>query len=149
MIKHGLIASCFLFLFGCSNNEQIFEPNSSEPSCSTNPNCNICTADEKTCHNCNDPYFAENGVCKKCSENCAECGSAQVCSKCKNGYGRNEQDRCEQCVSNCLECDGSPGTSCTTCGAGYYIDGTEGNYTCKLCKKDDMSKTACQKSESA
>ncbi|KAI5622037.1 proprotein convertase subtilisin/kexin type 5, partial [Silurus asotus] len=77
-------------------------------------------------------------MCRKCSENCKKCTSANICTECKPGlslqgnrcqltceagtYYNGHKRMCEQCHPACATCAGTGVEACTKCAEGYYLE---------------------------
>ncbi|XP_062855358.1 proprotein convertase subtilisin/kexin type 5b isoform X1 [Trichomycterus rosablanca] len=77
-------------------------------------------------------------TCRKCSENCKKCTSANVCTECKprlslqgnkcqlncepGTYYNGHKRMCEQCHPTCSTCAGTGMEACTKCADGYYLE---------------------------
>ncbi|KAJ8402031.1 hypothetical protein AAFF_G00372660 [Aldrovandia affinis] len=89
---------------------------------------------------CGDGYYLDSGgsVCRKCSENCVKCTSADACSECTPGtslqgnlcrvdcdsgsfYSR-ERSECEPCHRACATCAGASEGACTSCSEGFLLE---------------------------
>uniref|UniRef100_A0A8B9LCK8 Proprotein convertase subtilisin/kexin type 5 n=1 Tax=Astyanax mexicanus TaxID=7994 RepID=A0A8B9LCK8_ASTMX len=88
----------------------------------------------------------ETSMCRKCSENCKKCTSANVCTECKPGlslqgnkcqltcelgtYYNGHKRLCEQCHPACATCAGTGIEACTKCADGYYLEEWRCVHTC-------------------
>jgi hypothetical protein len=87
---------------------------------------------------CPPGFFAANGWCHECSDNCLECVSADNCTTCEPGFRQtndggclgscpnddefiNEDGECESCTAPCATC-AITSTNCTSCLDGYELD---------------------------
>uniref|UniRef100_A0A8C8JX97 P/Homo B domain-containing protein n=1 Tax=Oncorhynchus tshawytscha TaxID=74940 RepID=A0A8C8JX97_ONCTS len=86
---------------------------------------NSCTA------SCGDNYYLDHdaNMCRKCSENCLRCTSANICTECKSEgkcvpecpdgfYGDEDTQECEECHSDCVTCSGPDSDDCVSCEEG-------------------------------
>ncbi|XP_076845203.1 proprotein convertase subtilisin/kexin type 5b isoform X3 [Brachyhypopomus gauderio] len=89
---------------------------------------------------CPEGFFLDLGasMCRKCSENCKICSTANVCTECKPGlslqghkcqmtclpgtYYNGHKRLCEQCHPACATCAGTGMEACTKCAEGYYLE---------------------------
>ncbi|KAK3565727.1 hypothetical protein QTP86_014189 [Hemibagrus guttatus] len=94
-----------------------------------------------TCiYTCPEGYYLDPdaGMCRKCSENCKKCTSANICTECKPGlslqgnrcqltceagtYYNGHKRVCEPCHPACATCAGTGMEACTKCAEGYYLE---------------------------
>uniref|UniRef100_A0A8C7DNY7 Proprotein convertase subtilisin/kexin type 5a n=1 Tax=Oncorhynchus kisutch TaxID=8019 RepID=A0A8C7DNY7_ONCKI len=95
---------------------------------------NSCTA------SCGDNYYLDHdaNMCRKCSENCLRCTSANICTECKSGtsllgnrcqrscgpgsYHNEHESTCEPCHEACATCAGAGIEACNQCADGYLME---------------------------
>ncbi|XP_019909261.2 proprotein convertase subtilisin/kexin type 5 [Esox lucius] len=95
---------------------------------------NSCTA------SCADGYYLDHdmNMCRKCSENCLRCTSANICTECQAGtsllgnrcqrscvpgsYLNEQEGTCEPCHEACATCAGAGVEACNQCADGYLIE---------------------------
>ncbi|KAA0713725.1 Proprotein convertase subtilisin/kexin type 5 [Triplophysa tibetana] len=81
---------------------------------------------------------ADSSMCRKCSENCKKCTSANICTECKTGlslqgnkcqlscepgtYYNGHRRLCEKCHSTCATCAGTGMEACNECAPGFYFE---------------------------
>ncbi|XP_060787365.1 proprotein convertase subtilisin/kexin type 5b isoform X1 [Neoarius graeffei] len=89
---------------------------------------------------CHEGYYLDRdaSMCRKCSENCKKCTSANICMECKPGlslqgnrcqlsceagtYYNGHKRMCEQCHPACATCAGTGIEACNKCAEGYYLE---------------------------
>ncbi|KAH0576118.1 Cysteine-rich membrane protein 2 [Spironucleus salmonicida] len=134
--------------------------------------CAIC-ASANDCNTCENDYSMLGTTCEKCKSgqsgpcqcesfnNCTTCdlntkkcsscitnydvNSDPPCSSCVSGMFPDTQNSCKKCVANCLKCASL--SSCTSCDAGYAIEGgacSKCPANCKTC----TSANSCETCES-
>lgn len=102
--------------------------------------CKSCSKNQQgqmTCNDCNNGFYLDNGICKKCESPCATCTNKNTCLSCANGFLFDGTSSCSnKCSDECLTCESNP-NKCTSCKAGYILSGTkcvqcfEGCKTCE------------------
>ena len=87
---------------------------------------------------CIDGFYAEDGKCRRCSENCLSCLNQDVCSSCKapffldftkcvlqcpeGQYGDTNSRKCQPCDPSCQTCmDGARNNICRSCHKGQFL----------------------------
>ncbi|KAJ8347152.1 hypothetical protein SKAU_G00285530 [Synaphobranchus kaupii] len=87
---------------------------------------------------CDDGYYLDGSVCRKCSENCVKCTSSDICTECApdtslhgsvchrscepgSFYSREHTD-CEPCNRACATCTGVGEGACTRCAEGFLLE---------------------------
>ncbi|XP_048065150.1 proprotein convertase subtilisin/kexin type 5b isoform X2 [Megalobrama amblycephala] len=89
---------------------------------------------------CPDGFYLdlESTMCRKCSENCKKCTSANICTECQTGlslqgnkcqlscepgtYYNGHRRACEKCHPTCATCAGTGMEACNECAPGYYFE---------------------------
>lgn len=71
-------------------------------------------------------------LCSKCSENCLQCSSSEVCDICEEGFyfDKNSQT-CKNCDITCAECQGPKKHHCIRCRTGAYLAPNGECYECE------------------
>ena len=98
--------------------------------------CEMCKDREEVCLSCQDHLRLDNGTCKMCAENCAECVSLTSCRVCKNGYELATQGKISQCMT-CKASEFLLGLECVSCA-------TEMNPECSECETKDGVCSKCK-----
>jgi hypothetical protein len=109
---------------------------------------------ENTCNICNyeKSYRLENNKCIKCSQNCQECQSMDICQKCADGFFLSKEANnktkisCKACKKDCKKCENYE--KCSECISPFQLnpDKTNCNFcnlnceicesgNCEMCKK--------------
>lgn len=89
---------------------------------------------------CPDGFYLdlESIMCRKCSSNCKNCLSANICTECQPGlslqgnkcqlscepgtYYNGHRRACEKCHSTCATCAGTGLEACNECALGFYFE---------------------------
>lgn len=88
-------------------------------------------------------YYAADGSCGKCPENCATCSNAQFCTSCLNNFylvNNNFNVTCQGCSQifvGCKTCLSN--VACTECGDGFFV----GNGICNHCSTKNLFCARC------
>jgi len=113
---YGLCTKCIAgFYLNKKDNECVFQNK-------TLVNCKV-TLDNKTCDECEDGFYLEEGGACISIKYCLKGGSS--CSKCADGYILTQKrDSCVK-TENCVLGNKAIGI-CTQCKSGYYLDYRDG-----------------------
>ena len=101
--------------------------------CSEFSTCDTCldhaSISDSQC-TCDDPYrySRDEGICRLCHTNCAECQDLTLeCTQCQDGYYNDAnsnpysaEDDCKPCNEACATCTDDTTTTCDSCQAGFY-----------------------------
>ncbi|KAL4502619.1 hypothetical protein ABPG73_014376 [Tetrahymena malaccensis] len=107
---------------------------SCSPTCDSS--CKTCSEAKNAskCLSCNDGFYLDSGLCKKCISPCSTCKSSSECLTCENGYTFDvTSSKCQpQCDSSCLTCNKpNDSNSCLSCKDGSFLNNLSQCLPCK------------------
>jgi hypothetical protein len=87
-------------------------------------NCLVCYGPYSyTCTHCNVGFYPTNG-CWPCPASCLSCQAVNFCHRYAPAYVLNNNMCLNSCDPSCKTCLSTSGSTCYSCGAGYYLNGT-------------------------
>ncbi|KAL4503914.1 hypothetical protein ABPG72_022544 [Tetrahymena utriculariae] len=111
--------------------------------------CKDCSdpQDISKCISCNDGFYLDSGLCKKCISPCSTCKNSTECLTCETGYTFDvTSNKCQpQCDSSCLTCNKpNDANSCLSCKDGSFLNNLSQCLPCKSpCQKCSVSADKC------
>ena len=77
----------------CQNDELKYAPSCDSSSVCTNEGCLLCISNDD-CIFCQQGYYLEGGICKKCINGCSKCNDGLTCQYCLSGYTLDINKKC-------------------------------------------------------